>query len=112
MHRTPIANAGDQPQAQHAKRGWQPDSLVAHMADQITSDDDLLTEAEVSDWIKYSRHRLQRWRRNDGDERGGPPFYRFDKKVLYKRSDVRLWLDSKRIAPQPRPDASSVGLHP
>jgi hypothetical protein len=81
------------------------------MTDHISSDDDLLTEAEVSAWIKYSRHRLQRWRKNNDDERGGPPFYRFDKKVLYKRGDVRTWLDSKRIAPVARADASSVGLH-
>ena len=58
----------------------------------ITSDQEILTEHQVSDWLGLSEPTLFRHRR-DGT---GPTFIRLSaRRVAYRRSDVEKWLTER-----------------
>jgi hypothetical protein len=71
----------------------------------IHSDDDLLTTDEVVAWTRFSKHSFERWR---ALERGGPPFLKFEKKVLYRRGAVREWLEQFQRVPVPAPTSPAA----
>ena len=54
----------------------------------FTDDEELITEAEVSEYTKRSQRQLQR----DRAARRGIPFVLFETQVRYRRGDVRSYI--------------------
>lgn len=54
--------------------------------------DELLTSAELAEWLKLPLRTPQNWRR----DRKGPEFLRLGKRVRYRRSDVLDWLSDQQ----------------
>jgi len=55
--------------------------------------DELLEDDEVAEELHNETKTLANWR----TKRIGPPFIRVGKRVLYRRSDLEKWLESKRV---------------
>jgi predicted DNA-binding transcriptional regulator AlpA len=54
-----------------------------------------LTSDETADLIRQSLAQLY-WLNSRGD---GPPRYRTGRRILYRRSEVIAWLESRRVEP-------------
>jgi excisionase family DNA binding protein len=54
-------------------------------------DTDLLTIAEAADLLRAPVATLRYWRHR----KIGPPSFRLGRRVLYRRADLRTWIDSK-----------------
>jgi predicted DNA-binding transcriptional regulator AlpA len=60
-----------------------------------TSDDAILTEVEIADFLKLSTRTLQSWRvKNDG-----PPFIRVGRAIRYRLRDVVRWIEERTVSP-------------
>ncbi len=57
---------------------------------------ELLTTAEVADFLRTSASTVRFWRHSGTGPRG----FRTGRKVLYRRSDVDLWVDQRAAAEQ------------
>jgi hypothetical protein len=64
------------------------------MATNPTIDDPFLSEAEAARTPNIRPRKLQYWRQ-DG---GGPPVYKFNQAVRYKRSELLAWAEAQRRA--------------
>ena len=59
------------------------------------SNSELLDTAELADLLHASERTVIRWRM----QRTGPAWIKAGGRVLYRRSDVDAWLDSRRQLP-------------
>ncbi len=68
----------------------------------------LLTQSELSEFLKISERTLERWR----SEQQGPPFIQPIRggKVRYRKTDVSDWLQKQRVEPT-RNTISGNGSH-
>jgi predicted DNA-binding transcriptional regulator AlpA len=59
------------------------------------TDDAILTEVEIADFLKLSTRTLQSWRiKSDG-----PPFIRVGRAIRYRLRDVVAWIEARTVAP-------------
>jgi excisionase family DNA binding protein len=56
-------------------------------------DDILMTRAELMQYLKIKRSTLQKLM-----NRKEFPWFKLDRRVLFKKSDIDNWLESKRIS--------------
>lgn len=82
--------------AQPRKRRTLQPEKVREELNIAKSDDDLLTTDEVALWTGFCKQALEGWRSR---RNGGPVFIKFGQKVMYRRGDVKAWIDSKRVTP-------------
>ena len=59
-------------------------------------DDDLLDERAAADYLQKPAGTLQQWRYLGK----GPAYFKLGRSVRYARSDLREFLDARRIEPQ------------
>lgn len=62
------------------------------------AEDEFLTREEASELLRKPPATLAAW----AYRRIGPDFFRVGRTVLYRRSDLELWLESQRVAPSER----------
>ena len=60
-----------------------------------TSEDAILTEVEIADFLKLSTRTLQAWR----VKKDGPPFIRVGRAIRYRLRDVVRWIEARTVAP-------------
>lgn len=71
----------------------QSDAMTTGQSSAVTNPDDLMTEVEVSRYMKFSCSTLQTWR----SAGLGPAFLKVARNsIRYRRGDVDAWLDAKR----------------
>ncbi|WP_081616855.1 MULTISPECIES: helix-turn-helix domain-containing protein [unclassified Thioalkalivibrio] len=56
---------------------------------------ELLSTRQAAEFLHVSPRTLIRWR----GERQGPPWVKAGRKILYRRSDLDLWIDRQRVEP-------------
>ncbi|HEY2757792.1 MAG TPA: helix-turn-helix domain-containing protein [Pseudolabrys sp.] len=59
------------------------------------TEDELVTEVEIADFLKLSTRTLQSWRINND----GPPFVRVGRAIRYRLRDVIRWIEARTVAP-------------
>jgi hypothetical protein len=59
------------------------------------TEDELVTEVEIADFLKLSTRTLQSWRINND----GPPFVRVGRAIRYRLRDVVRWIEARTVAP-------------
>jgi len=55
-------------------------------------DREILTKTELMEYLRISRGTVDNWMKKQG-----MPFIKVDKKVLFRKSDVDSWLESKIV---------------
>jgi len=55
----------------------------------------LLAEEAAADICHAKKQTMRAWR----VRRIGPPFYKLNGRVLYKREDLEAWIESRRVVP-------------
>lgn len=55
----------------------------------------LLAEQEAADLLHAKKQTMRAWR----VRRKGPPFYKLNGRILYKREDLEKWIEGCRIDP-------------
>jgi excisionase family DNA binding protein len=58
----------------------------------------LLTEQIAAELLHLKKQTLRAWR----VRRKGPPFYKLNGRILYKREDLEAWIEQCRIVPGER----------
>lgn len=61
----------------------------------MVNTDPLFDTAETAEYTHHSQRTVIRWRQR----RIGPPWIKAGGKVLYRKSDLDAWLDSRRVVP-------------
>lgn len=66
---------------------------------QVDDDSQLLDEQEAAEEIGMSVSYLQRDRCHGktGNRTPGPPYYKIGRRVVYKRADLHVWLEQRRV---------------
>jgi hypothetical protein len=60
----------------------------------------LLSEQDAAEILHAKKQTMRAWR----NRRKGPPFYKLNGRILYKREDLQAWIEQCRIVPeQPKP---------
>jgi predicted DNA-binding transcriptional regulator AlpA len=89
------------------------DDVTADVAAESTNDDDILADGflsteELAVLIGVDTSTLRRWRTSEPP--AGPPFVPISDRVTkYRKSDVRRWIDLRRVATV-LPTPKAVGL--
>lgn len=53
----------------------------------------LMTPAEVAEWLRVPVATLTEWRYR---RRGGPPYVRLGRLIRYDRADVQAWIEERK----------------
>jgi excisionase family DNA binding protein len=59
----------------------------------------LLSEQEAAELLHAQKQTMRAWRHR----RKGPPFYKLNGRVLYKREDLETWIEGCRVVPGETP---------
>jgi hypothetical protein len=55
----------------------------------------LVSEQDAADILHAKKQTMRAWR----VRRKGPPFYKLNGRILYKREDLEVWIEQCRIVP-------------
>ena len=55
-------------------------------------DREILTKTELMEYLRISRGTVDNWMKKQG-----MPFFKVEKKVLFRKADVDAWLELKRV---------------
>ena len=53
---------------------------------------EILTKTELMEYLRISRGTVDNWMKKKG-----MPFFKVEKKVLFRKTDIDAWLESKRV---------------
>lgn len=73
--------------------------MLAPVSIQTHDPNQMMTEDQVADLVCQSPRTLQKWRTTGQ----GPEFCKFGQSVRYRRNDVLLWIDQRRICHTSQP---------